>query len=117
DYIDIVCSGEDCKECKIYVDNQQIEKQPELFKKRPKVHRFDENGYLEEKKYKDEICFTYQIFSNNSSTNMFLEYDSKYYVFYSSIKKTEEFNDYDEALKAYDPKDILPTENSHFYKD
>ena len=117
DYVDLVCTGDECGECKIYVDNTQIEKQPELFKKMPKVHQFDENGYLEEKKYKDKICFIYQVFPNNSSTKMFLEYDFSYYIFYPSITKTKEFNDYDEALKAYDPKENIPTENSHYYKD
>ena len=115
DYLDVVCYGDFCKDCKIFIDNKEQENKLELFTERPKVYTYDENGYFDEKRYPKNICFVYQLFPNKSGTNMFLEYKQEYYIFYPKIHKTKKFNDYGKALKEYDPKEFIPTENSQFY--
>ncbi len=117
DTLDLVCKGENCESCAIYIENKQTEKKPEIFTEMPKVHQFDENGYMEEKQYGKDICFVYQLFPNGSGSSMLLEYKKEYYVFYPTVEKTKSFTYYEDALKEFDPKNFIPTGTNEYYGD
>lgn len=119
DFLDLVCYEENCNKCVIYLDGSKTPEDLELnlFTQKPKTYIFDDNGYLNEKQFGDNTCFRYGISSNDSGSSLFVEYNKEYYILYPTIKKTEKYTDYDQALKSYDPKEYVPTENSMFYSD
>lgn len=113
--VKVECKGDDCENCKIFIDTEEQEDEISLFTDKPKLFSFDKFGYLEEKNDNSGVCFSYNIYKNNSFDKMFLEHKEEFYIFYPFIKKTEKFTDFDEAKKMYDPKEILPTENNQYY--
>ena len=107
------CFGEQCKKC--FVNGKELKKY-QLFNQRPKTYFFDEFGYLEEKNFNDDKkCFEFEIYDNKSSSNILVEKDLKFYLFYSFYQKNKVFNDFEEAQKAFDNKTFLPQDELEFF--
>lgn len=118
DTVRIRCSGMACETCRVEKDGEVLEDAaPELFEKRPVVHRFDRKGYLEERRFPEPYCFDYSLFPNGSATQMLVEYDGRFYLFnaYMGMEKAQVFTFLEEAKNALDPATYLPKGWSEYY--
>jgi prepilin-type N-terminal cleavage/methylation domain-containing protein len=111
--IKLECFGDKCEQC--FVNNKEL-KQYQIFTKKPKVYTLDMFGYLQEKSFQDDKkCFEFQIFSNKSSSNMLVEKNLKFYLFYAFYQKSKVFSDFEKAQKEYDNKTFLPQDELEFF--
>ncbi len=111
--LSLKCFDEPCNKCAIYEDGKEIKKL-DLLKHAPKIYDFDKNGHFDEIKQKKDYCFRLDLYKNGAFTRSFAEYDGEYYIF-DAFAPTQKFTDLEAALKAYNPKDILPVEKEDFY--
>jgi len=117
----IQCAGDKCEKCTVYSKGAEnaLESTRELdftlFDSKPKIFEYDKFGYLDEKKYADDICFEYKIYENMSSSNMLVERDGKYYIFYSLLQQAEVFSDYGTATQRFNPANTLPVATNQYY--
>jgi len=111
--LSLKCFGKNCQICKIYEKNKAI-KEMQLFTQKPNFFAFDKNGHFEKLKQKKDYCFKLDLYKNNSTNAFFMEYKNNYYIF-DSFAKTQKFSHLEEAIHAFDPKEILPRSQEEYY--
>lgn len=111
----VVCQGDKCEDCAIYIDGEEKKLETKLFNSKPKVFEYDKFGYLDEKKYNDNVCFEYNIHKNGGASNMLVEKDGRFYIFYSFLDRAEVFTERDKAIEKFDPRNSLPTGTNQYY--
>lgn len=103
--------GEKCEECRLIDANDEdlFDDKLAIFTQKPTVYQFDKNGYKEEKKYLEPICFEMEKFENGSIEEMIFEYKQNIYHFYPLIKSSLV------AGEVEDPADYAPTDTNRYF--
>ena len=115
--VSLVCT-EPCERCSVHVGGKEIpETDITLFSKTPTVYRRDAYGRFEPFEFLpvrqkegglENVCFSFTLYPNGSSSSYIVELDDTYYLFNAYLRPTRTFAALEEAQSAYNKSELLP---------
>ena len=113
--VSLRCGGEACETCTATPEGESEGITLPLFSAKPTVFIYDYDGYFREQRYAEGVCFEYTVRDNLSSDSVLVEKDGRFYLFHAFLQRTDVFVDLEEAKRAFDPAEQLPTDQSEYY--
>ncbi|BCD63170.1 hypothetical protein NitYY0826_P11 (plasmid) [Nitratiruptor sp. YY08-26] len=110
------------RSCYLFLDGQKREKIPFSFRSEPKVYDFDIHGMLSQVRFvplfegnmPKDVCFEYDLYPNGSGSSYIVEYEKRYYVFYSYLHPVRIVKSIAKAQDLFDPTPWIPTDSSDY---
>jgi hypothetical protein len=99
---------DDCSECGIYVDGEKVTTIESFFDESVTLYRYDfllgtlevqDAVYFNEEEVQENVCFSFEMYKNNVSEQLFVAYDDKVYDFTSYFEKTLVYDSLEELIE------------------
>jgi prepilin-type N-terminal cleavage/methylation domain-containing protein len=115
--VSLICP-EPCERCSVYAGDKEIpETDVALFQKTPIVYHREVGGHFEPFEFLpvrrkegalENVCFSFTLRPNGSSSSYIVEMDDVYYLFDAYLRPTRTFASLEEAESAYRLSELLP---------
>lgn len=99
---------DDCSECGVYVDGKKITSIESFFDESVALYRYDfllgalepqDAVYFNEEEVQESVCFSFEMYRNSVSEQLFVAYGDKVYDFTSYFEKTLVYDSLEELIE------------------
>jgi len=100
---------DDCSECGVYVDGEKVESFESFFDESVEVYRYDfllgalrvkDSVYFNEEDVQEDVCFSFKMYNNSISEQVFVSYKEKVYDYTSYFEKTAVYSSLEDLVET-----------------